>query len=203
MRSRATQVAAAGAWAIALVLIGYVLPRPALPGSPVTLSSAPVEPALLLAADPVTYTGTTTTITSSVRLVPTTVRVGPPDLGASIDPTQVPCHGGTLSVTWTVGNLEPTTAKTGIKLAIRLDGTPIAAGIAGGDSGLYNDRPMTLRGVVPCPAGQHKLDVVILDITGSFGLPYVQTPGKADPAVGVSRGFIASEIWSDSSLPVE
>lgn len=105
----------------------------------------------------------------------------------TIDSMDLRCHGGTIEITWYVGNLEPTVPQTGIHLSVRLDGAQLATLLKGSTDGVWNDAPASIHTVTQCPAGSHKLEAHIDKLAGGWGIPY------ADPENTVQRGFIVRE----------
>lgn len=144
-----------------------------------------------------TWTGTRTTITSSLRGFSETVRIDQRDIGLTIDRTALTCHGGVVEITWHVGNLEPTVPDTGIYLTARLDGQPVASITKGSTRGIYDDGPVDLRAVVDCPAGSHVVDLLIdrMWADGGWGIPYVVNVGEPSDGIVVMRGFVVTETY--------
>lgn len=135
-------------------------------------------------------TGNRTTLTTNLVTYNETYRVqAGPNLPARLDEMRIRCHGGTLRLTWQLGNLEPTHPDTGIHLTAYLDGKAVGSLLKGSTRGIWNDGPVQIESAVNCPGGQHKLWVSIDSIQGSWGIPYANEPDH------VQRGFIAEEIW--------
>jgi hypothetical protein len=150
---------------------------------------------LLGAAPVVTRLGTNIALTDSLRPINRTVRVVAKDLHMTLDRTPLTCHGGRARITWHVGNLEPTVPMTGIALSVRLDGKVIGSLLRGSADGTYNDNPASIMAVADCPAGEHVLDVVISEIDGGWGIPYVANVGERADHLLMNRGFIVMEVW--------
>ncbi len=143
-----------------------------------------------------TTTGSQITLTDNLTQHRETVRIGKSDSGLILDPMDVDCHGGRASITWTVGNLEPIDAETGIHLSARLDGVVIGSILRGSTKGIWNDAPVTLIAVTDCPAGLHSLDMRVDAIQGRWGIPYVVNDGDPpSPDLLVNRGFVVREVW--------
>jgi hypothetical protein len=143
-----------------------------------------------------TATGSQVTLTDNLTQHRETVRIGESETGLILDPMDLECHGGRASVTWTVGNLEPIDADTGIHLSARLDGVVIGSILRGSTRGIWNDTPVTLIAVANCPPGRHTLDIHVDAIQGRWGIPYVVNDG--DPPSSnllVNRGFVVREVW--------
>ena len=115
--------------------------------------------------------------------------VSPPQPVERIDDIPLVCHGGVATIRWYVGDLEPTTAETGITLTITLDGHPLASLIKGGHSGIYDDGPASALAVTRCAKGTHRLWMQIASLQGGWGIPYA---GKGS---SVNRGFVVNEVW--------
>jgi hypothetical protein len=141
-------------------------------------------------------TGSQVTLTDNLTQHRETVRVGDTDTGLILDPMDLECHGGRASITWTVGNLEPIVADTGIHLSARLDGVVIGSILRGSTRGIWNDTPVTLLAVTDCSAGQHTVDIRVDSISGAWGIPYVVNEGEPpSPNLLVNRGFVVREVW--------
>ncbi len=144
-----------------------------------------------------TITGTRMSLTDNLRPQNETVRIGVADDGMILDPLTLTCHGGRIRVTWTVGNLEPIVADTGIHLSARLDDETIGSIIRGSARGIWNDVPVDLVTVADCSPGEHTLDLQVTAITGGWGIPYVVTKGSPPSSdLVVNRGFIVTEVWN-------
>jgi Putative Ig domain len=135
--------------------------------------------------------GTHVALTNSLKTFsqPTRYTVATLNSTTRIDTTQVQCHGGSVHVTWYVGDLEPTVANTGIHLDVYMNTKVITTIEKGGDSGNYNDGPATAETVVSCPSGTQTFSVGASSIDASWGIPY------ADPGTSVQRGFIVEEVF--------
>lgn len=153
--------------------------------------AARVNPALGLAARPLSFTGKTSTITDGLSVYSQPARATSALIKKPLDRLPVRCHGGTAWITWYVGNLEPTSAGTGLHLSIFLDGRRIGTLIKGGADGIYDDGPASLPAVVPCPEGTHSLHAEIDSLDGEWGIPYANA-GEAVP-----RGFTVLELWNE------
>jgi hypothetical protein len=141
-------------------------------------------------------TGSQITLTDNLTQHRATVRIGDADNGLILDPMDLECHGGRASISWSVGNLEPIVADTGIHLSARLDGSVVGSIMRGSTLGMWNDTPVELIAVVECPPGQHTLDLRVDSIHGAWGIPYVVNEGEPpSPYLLVNRGFVVREVW--------
>lgn len=139
--------------------------------------------------------GERASVHTSERGFTETVRVTADDVGRTIDPLDVECHGGVAEVGWYVGNLEPVKPSTGIHLSLRMDGDVISSALVGSTDGVYNDQPAEVRAVLDCPAGPHRFDLLIEQVTGGWGIPYVQNTDDDHGGLVVRRGLTVWETF--------
>lgn len=201
-----TKAAHLGRWAVVGLAAGLavaavlwvVVPRPV---EVVAVADPYGDRSLLADGSAQTSTGTRWSVTDSLRGFDRTVRIGPRNEGLVLDTTPVTCHDGRATVTWHVGNLEPTVPDTIIYLTARLDEAAIGTIIKGSTRGIYDDGPVDLRAVVDCPAGPHTFDLLVSHVSGGgWGIPYVVTPGQPTrEGVRVLRGFIVEEVYEPTS----
>lgn len=139
-----------------------------------------------------TYTGSKVTVTYALatytRLL--LASFSHPDPSEHVDTTHVTCHGGVADVTWYTGDLEPETKKSGIHISAFMDGKEIGTLLKGGNVGVWEDGPASIRTVVPCPAGKHTFWVTFNQPNSYWGIPYANSNDR------VQRGFIIKEYWS-------
>ena len=183
---------------VALISALWPQPPPPEPPSAAELAAPYGDRGLLDAGTTRTSTGTRTTISDTLRGFDRSVWIDSNDNGLIVDQTTLTCHGGIAHVTWHIGNLEPVSQDVGIHLTARLDGEPIGSILRGSRVDIWGDEPASLHAVVPCPAGDHRLDLEIRSIHGRWGFPYVTSVGEPpSDELLVARGFVVSEVWGD------
>jgi hypothetical protein len=157
--------------------------------------------ALLEPGSSTTTIGDNTAITTGLRSFAQTVRIDEQDVGLTLDPIDVECHGGMARIEWHVGNLEPTAPQTGIHLAAQLDGEVVASLLRGSTMGIWNDVPVSMVAVLPCPSGRHLVDLLVAHVTGQWGVPYVvNTDDEPSGILRVNRGFVVTEVWASDLI---
>jgi hypothetical protein len=135
------------------------------------------------------------TRTDALKPFEETLRIGPQDKGRVFDRTPVECHGGSLAITWHIGNIEGVTEYTGIHLGIEFDGDLVATAIKGAPDRTHVDDVTSILATVDyCAPGMHTFGLRVVNITGVWGFPYVVNPGDDSHGIRILRGFLIQEV---------
>jgi hypothetical protein len=97
-------------------------------------------------------------------------------------------RGGNVQVEWYDGAVTPLQPRTGLSVALVIDGRRVAATLHGGLHGVYETRPGWLLWFGHLSAGEHVIDIRAVRTDTGWAVPY------ADPSTNVVDNLTVTEV---------